>query len=289
MMNRTFLQFVARSDPSVASMCVEKLRPLISNLATSGTSPTPPKRISTESDSNFIAMHPVEVAEQLTYLQFETFRSLSAVDFLDYQTSVRFQAFIMKAHKVTLWVLTEFVVSAGPNERIHVVRKFIKIAEECLRLANYHGMMAIVMALNFPQLATFACSSDFMEEFTSGLETLNSVLAIEESYKTYRFMFATSKPPAIPLMPVFMEDMSRTQFWTPVEKTHSRRNSSMLVDFHNLEVLSHLVGGIRLFQKSEYTFQLKPHLQNYLLNLQPLSEAELTGFLEAMTDCTNGN
>jgi hypothetical protein len=98
----------------------------------------------------------VEIARQLTLVEFELFESIQARECLNQawnQKNQKTQApnifeMITRTNQVVNWVTYEIIKFEKVEQRKKAIQKFIKVARECKKLNNFNALLEIIGGLN---------------------------------------------------------------------------------------------------------------------------------------------
>ncbi|GFN77937.1 rap guanine nucleotide exchange factor 4 [Plakobranchus ocellatus] len=161
-----------------------------------------------------------ELAIQITLFDWELFAAVPEQEMMNkvFGTtlfpsgiSANLDHILFRFDQLQYWIVTEMVLVLNVSKRVQLLRKFIKLAQHCKELNNYHAFFAITMGL--AHLAVSRLSQTW-EKLTSKMKKTFSEFEIlmepARNHRTYRQTISTLTPPVIPYMPLLIRDMTFT-------------------------------------------------------------------------------
>jgi son of sevenless-like protein len=97
--------------------------------------------------------HPHDIAEHLTMIEYGIFSDirLSEITSQAWNNKVHRRekapnvvAMIERSNKVSFWVATEILSTANVNERTAVLKRFIDIAQQCIKYNNFNTLVEVL-------------------------------------------------------------------------------------------------------------------------------------------------
>ncbi|XP_014767653.1 rap guanine nucleotide exchange factor 4 isoform X1 [Octopus bimaculoides] len=160
-----------------------------------------------------------ELAYHMTIYDWELFTSVPEYELI-YQVFGRYKfakmtanldLFLRRFNEVQYWVVTEILLTQNLNKRVHLLRKFIKLASYCKEYQNMSSFFAIVLGLS--NIAVSRLSQTWeklpgkLKKMFSEFET---IMDPSRNHRVYRLSISKMRPPIIPFMPLMMKDMTFT-------------------------------------------------------------------------------
>eukprot|EP01103_Thecamoeba_quadrilineata_P017484 TRINITY_DN6226_c0_g1_i1.p1 TRINITY_DN6226_c0_g1~~TRINITY_DN6226_c0_g1_i1.p1 ORF type:complete len:479 (-),score=114.46 TRINITY_DN6226_c0_g1_i1:54-1382(-) len=217
---------------------------------------------------DFSDLPSLEVARQLTLLEFEIFRSIKPRELLrkswmkpnkeDLAPNVI--SLIQRFNTVSFWICYEIVKFPDLTRRSSMLCKFINLCEELKTLRNIHGMMVVISALNNSSVTRLKQTWKEVPPKTLSLMKEHETLVSQDSnYKNYRQYISEQSPPFFPFEGVFLTDL------TFIDENEDYREEGYL-NWEKMTLLGTVLLGIQTAQKSNYNLESVAPLQQFLRN-----------------------
>eukprot|EP00736_Rhodelphis_marinus_P002576 Rmarinus@m.16880 len=177
----------------------------------------PPKSLMPRHMNHLFDVEPLEIARQLTLLDFELFSKINVAEFVDLKfakadkatQSPNIVAMTDRFNKTAFYFATHVVTPETKKQRTRAVRKCIKIASALLKLHNFCSFFAVMAALNNSAVHRLQHTLDDLNASKDDLlERLREVTDPMTNYKNYRSVMKKSSPPLIPYLGVAMTDLT---------------------------------------------------------------------------------
>jgi len=140
---------------------------------------------------DFDTLETIDLAKQLTLRDTEKFRAIPHWNFLergwsDYK-SPQFRAFLDDGYQTSYWALHD-ILSSPSDKRQARFRRWIKVADDCYGLCNFHSTFAIMKALQSPEILALKISDTWHNAnvFFQAFEELKLLTNARNGYKCYR-------------------------------------------------------------------------------------------------------
>jgi len=168
---------------------------------------------------NLLDIDDLELARQLTLVDWEYFDKIRAIEMLDQHwakakyrnLSPNLLKMIWFFNKVSAWVVHEILSREFVRDRARVMQKFIRVGEHLVGLNNFNSLMAILGGLNSNACSrlkfTFAELPPQIQKIEHDLEDL---MSSDGNFKVFRARYkeCLQKGPAIPYIGVFLTDLT---------------------------------------------------------------------------------
>jgi son of sevenless-like protein len=183
------------------------------------------------------------IAKELVLIQFQLFRKIQPVELTNHRwiskdktIAPNVQAFVEQFNRLTYWVASEILERKHLQDRVSAIQHFISIANESLKLRNFHTVFAIVAALqSHPVFRLKELKGAFTTFYQKSLDNLIKVTSSDENYKGYRPLYRqciTNNLPCIPHLAIAFKDLSVFEETTPYERQNN------VIDIHRLQKIS---------------------------------------------------
>ncbi|CAL1533829.1 unnamed protein product, partial [Lymnaea stagnalis] len=208
---------------------------------------------------NSSTMHVIEVmstkelATQITHYDWELFMAVHEQEMLNkvfgptvFQEGVaaNLEQFLRRFDQLQYWVVTEMVLLNNVGKRVQLLRKFIKLAQHCKELNNFHAFFAITMGLG--HLAVSRLSQTWeklpgkVKKMFSEFET---VMEPVRNHRSYRLAVSKLTSPIIPFMPLLIKDMT---FTNEGNKTYYDN----MVNFEKMHMIAQTLRTVRFCRRN---------------------------------------
>jgi len=170
--------------------------------------------------------------------------------------------FIYRFNEVSLWVQHVILFCDNIRKRATLIEKFVKTAQEFLKLGNFNGAMQIVSA--FEGAAVHRLNKTF-ERVRPGMRKKYSALHIlmsnDSSYKLYRESLATYSPPCVPYLGIYLTDLN-SMF--EVQKNNLSKFPSY-VNFNKFVQIYAAMKGVLKYQGGSYSLATVNPIREFIL------------------------
>ncbi|RDD44624.1 Rap guanine nucleotide exchange factor 4 [Trichoplax sp. H2] len=219
---------------------------------------TPDKQIYFEN------LNSTAIAHHLTAYDYELLSKITMHEFLCYIDgdhrrdilSTNLDYFLRRYNEIEYWVITEICLTQNLYKRAQVIKKFIKIAEQCKQLNNLHSCTAIVGALLTTPITRLTQTFEKIQiRIHKKMKELQSIMDPSRNYRTYRSMAREMKPPFIPYTPLLIRDLLAIDTNNETYKAESK-----LINFEKMRLISARLQPFRKAQDHPYTIEKLPYL-----------------------------
>ncbi|OMH78546.1 Cell division control protein 25 [Zancudomyces culisetae] len=166
--------------------------------------------------SHIAQVDPSDVASQLTILQSECYCRISPIELLrnEFGKKIGSKAINVKqmstwSNQISRWVAVLVLHESSPEKRARVIKYFLELAKECLRIKNYDAVMAVQGALNSSAVLrlkrTWALLSKRSQDIARKLQAATDP---SRNYARYRAVIRKSKPPLLPFLGLYLTDLT---------------------------------------------------------------------------------
>lgn len=243
-------------------------------------SPPPPTYVPKSSDFN--DFEPMEVARQLTLIEYDLYKGIEAKECLNQawsktdkeERAPHIVAMIKRFNLVSAWVATEIIKSEKLSERMIKVKKFLYIARYCRDIGNFNGVMEILAGLQNSAVHRLRKTWDKVLSKSKYSDLYNSLLSLmsnNSNFKEYRAALHSVHPPCIPYLGVFLTDLTFIEDGTK----DTLNNRDDLIHFEKRRKVSVVIRDIQQYQQTPYHFTLESTIKEALITLESHDENTL--------------
>ncbi|ELP85395.1 guanine nucleotide exchange factor, putative [Entamoeba invadens IP1] len=226
-----------------------------------------------------IATLPIEqFAHQLTLYEFEMFKAIEAKEMLGNawtkpdktERSPNLCMLIDHFNSITNWVISTIVDEPSVKQRGVIVKKFVSIGEELLRINNYNGVFEFFSGLNSTPVGRLKQTWEKVGTFSQIMQSLERVTVPTGSYQVYRAdIKAHQNFPCIPFFGVYLQDL------TFIHEGNEDKKENGDVNFEKCSLTTKVIEDM-LFYKRKYEYYRNPEILAFIrkLNVRYLAIGE---------------
>ncbi|KAI8373117.1 ras guanine nucleotide exchange factor domain-containing protein [Radiomyces spectabilis] len=161
------------------------------------------------------SIEPLEMAKQLTIAENALFcqiepHKLMSMPKSKLSSEKHVKALIQRSTYLVRWICNTILDEYDCKKRVHNLKYWITVAENCLQLQNYNTLMCIRCALNSAALSRLKRTWDFIwrsTKYTAIYKAIDSVTSSERNYAVYRSCLRRATTPCLPFLGIFLSDM----------------------------------------------------------------------------------
>jgi len=242
----------------------------------------PPSILPTKAQPTFANFDPLEIARQMTILEYMRYRQVQPRECLNQQWNLRdkekarelaphITEIIQAFNTSSKWVAWEILNQEKLKDRVYVVKKFIRILECLLEMNNFHGIMEILAGLRLSPVHRLKATWGKIESSkVKVMEDISTLMHTEGSYKAYRSVLNTCQPPCVPYLGVFLQDLTFIEDGNRTFKddqeagTEGESAQDRVVNFEKMRRLAKVIQDIQQFQQTPYCLKTVDVLMQYL-------------------------
>lgn len=216
---------------------------------------------------SFLDLHPLEVARQLSLIEFKIFEKISPQEFSHQAWSKKnakevapnIMALIERCNEVSYWVATEIVLTPNMKQRVSVLSRFIDIAQICYEFRNWNTLMEIMVGLNLGCVTRLKKTWEALPKHAiSTFEQLSRVTGHSQNYLHYREALAAKELPFAPNLAVHLRDL------TFIEDGNEDTVEGGLINFAKMHMLGAVFEEIHRLQSTHFHFKEIKAINKYL-------------------------
>lgn len=240
--------------------------------------PTPLMPSNVKMELGFLDVPPLEMARQLCVLHHALFQSITMADLLnparnrsDAAQPPAIAKMIMAFNRFSFGLAAEIVSTGNIDMRATVVERVIDLGEHLRALNNFHGVIAVVSALNLGSVQRLKYTWQRVRK--SRLETLNRLallMASQNNFAAYRRAIGDAQPPVMPFAGVLMSDLVALE-----ELPERLPDDATALNWGKLSSFASVLRPAKKQQAVPYRFERVPTVAEYLDHMQVLPDAEL--------------
>ncbi|KAI9344902.1 ras guanine nucleotide exchange factor domain-containing protein [Obelidium mucronatum] len=206
------------------------------------------------SKRDFFEFSAVDVARELTRMEYRYFFRVSAQELVDKTLKPRSEApnvaAVMNfAVQVAGWVTAEVLSKQDIEERKVVLERFILVAKACKDLKNYATLFSIVEALDSSPIHRLKKTWSLVDKQAKSMfENLKEITDMSNAYSNYRKELQTSAASCLPWLKLVLADLSDIHNQNP-DKLEQPDKSTVLVNFSKHAKIAEVLASFSDFQQ----------------------------------------
>ncbi|KAH9638286.1 hypothetical protein HF086_003084, partial [Spodoptera exigua] len=203
----------------------------------------------------------LEIAEQMTYLDYQIFSSINSEEFLGQAWTKADKAeraphiLMMTSHfnHISNLVISEILKKYTLAGRVAAIEKWAAVADIARCLHNFNGVLQVCAAL----------SNTSVYRLKKTWEKVSKTVSITDLDKGGEILLNVSidcDPPCIPYLGMYLSDLSF------IEEGTTNYTPDGLLNFSKMRMIAHVIREIRNFQQTPYKIDHIPKVCDFLLD-----------------------
>lgn len=218
-------------------------------------------------DSEIMKWSPIEIARQLTLMEWDIWENLKPTEFLGLswtksrkrERSPHILQMTDRFNEVSGWVLTAICTVEKFSERTKVMKKMLEVAEALKKLGNFNGMMEILSALDRgPLFRMKKTINEVMKDkkYAAIYSECKALANRDKNFANLRAAIKLIDPPVIPYLGMYLTDL-------------------MFIDEGNKDMINGLINFSKYRQISETIKKIKQYQLKGYENLTKVPELQV--------------
>lgn len=154
-----------------------------------------------------------------------------------------------------------------PKKRAAIIKQWVKIAKQCLELANYDSLMAIICSLNSSTILRLKRTWQLVSAKTkASLEDLKAVVDCSRNYAVLRQRLQITVPPCLPFVGTYLTDLTFVDVGNQTTRQlqgEGGDNNLAVINFDKHVKTAKIISDLQRFQ-IPYRFAEVPELQTWM-------------------------
>ncbi|KYQ91711.1 Ras guanine nucleotide exchange factor Q [Tieghemostelium lacteum] len=223
-----------------------------------------------------LEVNPVEVARQLTLIEFNYFSKITPKDLSNQAWSKpdakdkvpNLIALINRSNRVSYWVASE-IISYNIKQRVSTLKRFIVIAEILKKLNNWNTFMSVMMGLCLGSIQRLKKTWEALPK--AEFETFQQLLTFtseRQNYAAYRRALLSCNYPCLPFIAIYLKDL-----------TFNEENPDFLenghINFEKMRMIAKVLMEIDRYQSVPYHLKKIDSIEKLLTPKSVLTDKDL--------------
>ncbi|KAG0836182.1 hypothetical protein G6F57_009894 [Rhizopus arrhizus] len=215
----------------------------------------------------------VEMARQLTLIDFRLFNAIQPLECLDKAWSredsyaIHIQQSIQFCNLMTQWVSDAILSQPEVKKRCALLKYWIHVAERCRQWNNFNTCMAIVSAFDNSAVGRLKRTWEIVGARAQHVVAhLRTLMKASRNFAHYRELIHSINPPCVPFVGIYLQDLT---FIEDGNSNFLKPPHHHLINFAKRTKTAAVIQEIQQYQMVSYSFRPVEQIQDFIWhNLQ---------------------
>ncbi|KAH3762319.1 Ras guanine nucleotide exchange factor Q [Pelomyxa schiedti] len=225
----------------------------------------------------FEDMDPIEIARQLSLMEFDIFRTIQAKEMFSLSWSKKDKelkspnllAMIHKFNTISNWVSYTICKEPLLKRRLGILKRFTKVLEELIKLNNLNAVFEISSGLSSSSVGRLKIMWAEFKDNNKVMDKVSTLTAPTGNFAAYRDAVRRANPPCIPYLGVYLSDL------TFIEEGNPDTTEAGLVNYCKFAMVAGVIQELQRYQQQPYNFAKVESIYTFLnQHVKGVSEKE---------------
>jgi len=218
-----------------------------------------------------------ELARQLTLREHELLRAIEPHELLSCGwakkdkelRSPHLLTMIQHFNDVSWWVASVILQQSDVFGRVNVIKKILRLIEECQKLNNYFAVFELSGGLNCSAIGRLHRTWDEVNKAKLNPQKVMAITQPTKNYSAYRDLVATTTPPFIPYLGLYLSDLTFIE-----DGNKDTLADGAYVNFEKCSMVAKVIQDLCKHQVQPYNFTRVDVIQHWMDVWEAPSEKE---------------